>query len=45
MVASQLTLHGSGRTKAAGAEFEFIYRRCTSPLAFHALARPLGERN
>jgi len=29
----QLTLRGGGRAKAAGAEFEFIYRRCTSPLA------------
>lgn len=29
---SQLTLHGSGRTETAGAEFEFICRRCILPL-------------
>jgi hypothetical protein len=34
---SHLTLRGSGRAQIFGAEFKVICRRCTSPLAFHAL--------
>ncbi len=29
---TQLTLQGSGRTQAAGAEFELVCRRCFLPL-------------
>lgn len=31
-VVSRPTRHGSGRTKAAGAEFKSVYRRCLLPL-------------
>jgi hypothetical protein len=34
---NQLTLHGSGRAKVVGAEFEVVCRRCILPLAIHAL--------
>jgi len=39
----QLTLRGSGRMKAAGAEFEFICRRCTSP--FNIVVERITIRN